>query len=91
MVLGFIIIQQEENMKENGKMINVMEKEQNYGLMVHFMKANLLAKIKKGAVSLNGVINLFMKGILKIIIYMVLANIYGLMEKYMRDTGKIIK
>jgi hypothetical protein len=55
------------------------------------MKANLLAKIKKGAVSLNGVINLFMKGILKIIIYMVLANIYGLMEKYMRDTGKIIK
>jgi len=51
-------------MKENGKMINKMDKEKNFGQMGLNTKDHTLKGLKMGLANLNGVMEIFMWGIL---------------------------
>ena len=51
-------------MKENGKMINKMAKEKNFGQMVLSTKGHTLKELKMDLANLNGLMEIFMLGIL---------------------------
>ena len=68
MDMVYIHISMELNMKDIGKKINKMEKEKKVGQMVPHMK-EIINKVKKVAkVFLNGLMEVYMKVISKIII-----------------------
>jgi hypothetical protein len=54
----------EVNMKENGKMINKMDREKNFGQMGLSTKDHILKEQKMDLVNLNGLMEIFMWGIL---------------------------
>ena len=51
-------------MKENGKMINKMDREKNFGQMGLSTKGHILKELKMDLVNLNGLMEIFMWGIL---------------------------
>ena len=51
-------------MKENGKMINKMDREKNFGQMGLSTKGHILKEQKMDLVNLNGLMEIFMWGIL---------------------------
>ena len=63
-----ILIQMEQDMKENGKMISKMGMGKKFGLMEHHMKDNIKMEKKVAKGNLNGQMVPLMKEILKIII-----------------------
>jgi hypothetical protein len=50
----------EVNMKENGKMINKMDREKNFGQMGLSIKGHTLKVLKMDLVNLNGPMEIFM-------------------------------
>jgi len=54
----------EVNMKENGKMINKMDREKNFGQMDLSIKGHTPKELKMDLVNLNGLMEIFMLGIL---------------------------
>ena len=70
-------------MKVIGKMKNNMELGKRYGLMVHGMRGNIMKEINMGKENFIGLIILFMKEILLIIILMDLANIFLVIRENM--------
>ena len=85
--MGHIDIQMEQNMKENEKKINKMEKEKIISLMVLHMKVNMLMVKNKDMEYLNGQIILCIRANLTIIIYMEKEFIFLLMIGNIMEIG----
>ena len=81
----------EVNMKENGKMINKMERGKNFGQMVLSTKGHTLKGPKMDLDNLNGLMEIFMRGTLLIIIFVEKENIYLKIIECMKECGRIIK
>lgn len=77
--------------KDNGRMINKMEKDKKFGLMVQNMKEIILKEKNMVLVRFSFTMVQYIKVNLNKIIFMVLGFILGLMEKYMMDNGFKIK
>jgi hypothetical protein len=76
---------------DNGKMIDKMEKDKKYGLMVIVIKANIKMEKKMVEEFLNGLmVQSMLENFFKII-YKDKVNIVGKMEENMLVNGKIIK
>lgn len=65
--LEFMFIQMEQNIKDNGKMINSMEQANNFGKMAQNTKDNIKRVKNKEKEFLLGLILLYIKELLEII------------------------
>ena len=83
----YIYTQTEQNMKDNGKMTNKMEKEKKYGQMELHMKEIMQMGKSKVMVYLDGQINQYIKANFSIIIYMEREYTLLLMEENMMEIG----
>lgn len=91
MDLEYIFILMGLYIKDYGRMINNMGKDQKFGLMVQNMKVITLKVKNKVMGRFSFMMGQFIKVNLNKIIFMVLGSILGLMEKYMMDNGYKIK
>jgi hypothetical protein len=86
-----MFIWMELNILDNGKMIDKMEREKKYGLMVLVIRANIKMEKKMVEVFLNGLmVQSMLENFFKIT-YKDRVNIVGKMEENMLVNGKIIK
>ena len=82
-----IHIQMELHITDIGKKINSMGKERSIGLMVQTTQEITKMEKNKDMASLNGLINLPTKVILKLTIFKVKVSIHGLMGENIVETG----
>ena len=78
-------------MKDIGKKINKKEKEKKNGRMVPVMREHIKKEKNQDLENLSGLMVVFMKAILRIIILMVKVLIFGEIKGNMWEIGKIIK
>lgn len=74
----------------NGSMINRMDREKRYGLMGHILKEIMLMEINIMEHTLLLMVQ-HIKDTLKMVVFVVMVNIYGLMEENILEIGRIIR